>query len=106
MISSNIIQINKPTVATICSSISDRVKLRRLELDYTQVGISARAGVNIETYRKFERSGEISLCNLVKIANALDMMAEFDLLFSQQRYQSLDDLISTNSKTRKRGSRI
>lgn len=105
MISSNIIQINKPTVAAICSSISDRVKLRRLELDYTQVGISARAGVNIETYRKFERSGEISLCNLVKIANALDMTAEFDLLFSQQRYQSLDDLISTNSKTRKRGSR-
>lgn len=105
MISSDIIQINKPTVASVCSSISDRVKLRRLELDYTQVGLSARAGVNIETYRKFERSGEISLSNIVKIANALDMMAEFDLLFSQPRYQSLDDLLSTNSKTRKRGSR-
>ena len=105
MISSNIIQINKPNVVDVCSSIAGRVKLRRLEFNYTQIGLCARAGVNIETYRKFERSGEISLSNIVRIANALDMMAEFDLLFSQQRYQSLDELLSTNSKTRKRGNK-
>ncbi|MDO9153671.1 MAG: XRE family transcriptional regulator, partial [Paludibacter sp.] len=30
-------------------------------MNLTQSGLAKRAGVNIETYRKFERTGEISL---------------------------------------------
>lgn len=105
MINSDIIQINRLTVMDVCLSIAYRVKLRRLELNFTQVGFSSRAGVNIETYRKFERSGEISLHNLAKIANTLDLMKDFDVLFSQKKYQSLDELLSTQKKTRKRGNK-
>ena len=102
---SNIIQISQVSPKDICKDISGRVKARRLELNLTQCGLANRAGVNIETYRKFERIGEISLLNLVKLALAMDMSNEFNVLFSQHQFQTLDDLLEQNESTRKRGSK-
>ena len=102
---SNIIQFNKKTVKDICQSIAIRVKSRRLEMNLTQKGLSARSGVNIETYRKFERKGEISLQNLVKIAFVMDVTTDFDTIFSQKQYQSLDDLLDKGNINRKRGKK-
>jgi len=102
---SNIIQLNKNTVKDICQSIADRVKSRRLEMNLTQNGLSARSGVNIETYRKFERKGEISIQNLVKIAFVMDVTSDFDTIFAQKQYESLDDLLGKGNKNRKRGKR-
>lgn len=102
---SNIIQFNKKTVKDICQSIAIRVKSRRLEMNLTQNGLSARSGVNIETYRKFERKGEISLQNLVKIAFVMDVTTDFDTIFAQKQYQSLDDLLGKGNINRKRGKK-
>jgi len=102
----SIIQFNSGTTIDICKSIADRVKSRRLELNLTQSGLASRAGVNIETYRKFERKGEISLQSLVKLAFALDSTNEFNNLFIQKQYQSLDDLLETKTRIRKRGKKI
>jgi transcriptional regulator with XRE-family HTH domain len=85
--------------------VATRVKSRRLELNLTQNGLASRADVNIETYRKFERTGEISLHNLVKLAFALNALNEFDSLFSQTRYQSIDELLIGAQNSRKRGKR-
>lgn len=101
---SYIIQINERSAGDICQLIASRVKSRRLELNLTQNGLAARAGVNIETYRKFERTGEISLQNLVKVGKAFNMSNDFDLLFSQKQYESLDDVLTDNT-TRKRGKK-
>jgi transcriptional regulator with XRE-family HTH domain len=79
--------------------------MRRLELNLTQNGLSARADVNIATYRKFERTGEISLRNLVKIALALNSIDEFQLLFGQKQYQSINDLLNNKATQRKRGKK-
>ena len=103
--SSNIIQFNTVTVADICKAIADRVKNRRLELNLTQSGLAARAGVNIETYRKFEQKGVISLQSLVKLAFALDMINDFSNLFAKNQYQSLDELLGSESIIRKRGKK-
>jgi len=102
----NIIQFNKNTVVDICQSIATRVKSRRLEMNLTQNGLAARAGVNIETYRKFERNGEISLVNLLKLAFAMDVTTDFDAIFAQKQYQSLDDLLGKGNKNRKRGKKV
>jgi transcriptional regulator with XRE-family HTH domain len=104
-LNSNIIQINANTAKDICLSVAGRVKSRRLELNLTQHGLAARAGVNIETYRKFERTGEISFPNIVKLAMALDMATDFDALFSQQQYQNLDELLDSTQTERKRGKK-
>jgi transcriptional regulator with XRE-family HTH domain len=101
----NIIQFNNETSIDICKSIADRVKIRRLELNLTQSGIASRAGVNIETYRKFERKGEISLQSLVKLAFALDSTKDFNNLFIQKQYQSLDELLESETRIRKRGKK-
>jgi transcriptional regulator with XRE-family HTH domain len=99
----NIIQINRKTTNDICRAVADRVKMRRLELNLTQKGLAARADVNIATFRKFERTGEISLKNLVKIAMAINCTDEFQLLFGQKQYQSINDLLNSEKTQRKRG---
>jgi transcriptional regulator with XRE-family HTH domain len=102
---SNIIQINNNTFLAVCKAVASRVKCRRLELNLTQNGLAVRAGVNIETYRKFERTGEVSLQNLVKLAFALDMTTDFDLLFAQKQYQTLDELLNSETTNRQRGKK-
>lgn len=49
----------------VALQIAARVKARRLELDLTQEGLAARAGVKFATYRRFEQTGEISLKGLL-----------------------------------------
>ncbi len=101
----NIIAISDSTPDSTASQIATRVKERRLELDLTQEGMAARAGVKFATYRRFEQTGEISLRGLLRIAFALNMLADFDTLFSQKQYQSLDDVLNEQNATRKRGKR-
>lgn len=101
----NIIQINSLSTNEICGLVAERVKMRRLELNLTQSGLAGRADVNLATYRKFERTGEISLKNLVKIAMSLDSIDEFQLLFGQKRYQSINDVIDKGRTQRKRGTK-
>lgn len=103
---STIIQINAPTSDDMCRLIATRVKERRLALDLTQQGLSARADINIESYRKFERTGEIAFKSLVKIAIALQLQDEIGTLFLQKNYQQLDDLINEKEIQRKRGKRV
>lgn len=82
-----------------------RVKARRLELNLTQEGLAARAGIKFATYRRFEQTGEISLKGLLRIGFALNALAEFDALFAQKQYRSLDEVLNEQSITRKRGQK-
>lgn len=84
--------------------VSERVKQRRLEKNWTQKMLATKAGVSLGSYRRFELSGEISLRSLVMVAFALDMTDEFESLFSSRSYQSIDDIINADHlKQRKRG---
>ena len=85
--------------------LAQRVKTRRLQLDLTQSGLARRAGVKLPTYRKFERTGEISLVGLLNIAFALDVLDEFGTLFTTRRYRNLDEVIAQTEIKRKRGKR-
>lgn len=89
----------------IALQIAARVKARRLELDLTQEGLAARAGLKFATYRRFEQTGEISLRGLLHIGFALNALSEFESLFAQKQYQSLDDVLNEQSVTRKRGKK-
>lgn len=101
----NIISINIASPHDIALQIASRVKSRRLELNLTQEGIALRAGVKFATYRRFEQTGEISLKGLLRIGFALDALSDFDTLFAQRRYQTLDDVLNEKTITRKRGKR-
>ena len=97
--------INK-TPDAIMKGIAERIKERRLEKNFTQKAFAKRAGVGYDAYRKFEKSGEITLHNLVLFAIALDAIDDFSKLFAVRSYQSIDEiLVKKEMKKRKRGSR-
>ena len=101
----NIISFNISTPDDVAKQIATRVKARRLELNLTQEGIAARAGLKFATYRRFEQTGEISLKGLLQIGFALNALYEFDALFAQKQYQSLDDVLNEQNVIRKRGTK-
>ena len=101
----NIMAFDVVTPAVVAVQIAARVKERRLELDLTQEGLSARAGLKFATYRRFEQTGEISLKGLLQIGFALNALSDFDALFAQKQYQSLDDVLNEQRVTRKRGKK-
>ena len=102
----NILALNMVSPDDMAKQIAARVKARRLELNLTQGGMAARAGLKFATYRRFEQTGEISLKGLLQIGFALDSLHEFDVLFARRQYQSLDDVLNEQSGvTRKRGKK-
>lgn len=103
--SDTIIPIEVETPQDVASRIAARVKARRLELNLTQEGLCRRAGIKLATYRKFERSGLISLKGLLHIAFALNALDDFNILFATRKYESIDDVINHNSPKRLRGKR-
>lgn len=99
----NILSIISNSPTDVSLQIASRVKARRLDMNLTQEGLALRAGLKAPTYRRFERTGEISLKGLLQVAFALNALQDFDSLFAQQQYQSLDDLLSNQQVNRKRG---
>ena len=105
MYTNTLISIDIKTPGEISSEIAGRVKQRRLELNLTQAGLSKRAGIKLPTYRKFERTGLISLEGLLRIAFALNALDDFDVLFSKREYEHIQDVLNETKLQRKRGKR-
>lgn len=101
----NILAFNTTNPTDIAMHIATRVKARRLELNLTQEGLARRAGVKFATYRRFEQTGEISLRGLLQIGFALNALSDFDALFAQKQYMSLDDVLNEQKVNRKRGKK-
>ena len=97
------IAINIYTPREVALQVAARVKARRLELDLTQEGMAAKAGVKFATYRRFEQTGEISLRGLLQVGFALNALSDFDALVAQRQYRTLEDVLNEGKVTRKRG---
>lgn len=93
------------TVDEIARDLAARVKALRLARNWTQKEVSARAGLKLETYRVFERTGRISLERLIRLARALDMSAGFDQLFPEPEAHSLDELEKRDVQQKRKRAR-
>lgn len=101
------ILLNTKTQRDVLLEVAVRVRQRRLELNLTQEGIALRAGLKLPTYRKFEQTGHIAFEKLLCIAFALNCLEDFDTLFSQKKYASIEDVIhEEKTKERKRGKNL
>lgn len=85
----NIVAFTISNPSDIALQIAARVKARRLELDLTQEGLAARAGVKFATYRRFEQTGEISLKGLLQVGFALNALTDFDALLRKSSIRLL-----------------
>ncbi|WP_321174107.1 helix-turn-helix transcriptional regulator [Francisella sp. W12-1067] len=89
----------------MAKDIAKRAQARRLSLNLSQQTLSKVSGVSYGTLKKFERTGQISLESLLKIAIVLDEFEKFEQLFVKNAEEiptSLDELLVEES-TRKRG---
>ncbi len=90
----------------IARSLARRVKMLRLERGWTQQETSGRAGLALATYQRFERTGNISLERLLKLAVILDAQGGFEQLFIAAPARSLAELEQRSEQSsRKRGKR-
>jgi transcriptional regulator with XRE-family HTH domain len=88
----------------VANALAGRVRALRLRRGWTQVEAAARAGMTLASYKRFERTGEIAFKSLVKIAIALEQLDQFQALFVQPAYASLDEAIAA-TPTRVRAPR-
>lgn len=77
----------------VSKGIAKRVRKRRKEKKLTQVQLSKRSDVSLGSVKRFERTGEISLSSLIKIAFALGMEEDFEHLFTRKGYSSIQEVI-------------
>lgn len=79
------------TEQSVLSGIAERVKQRRKECKLTQQGLAKKSGVSYASIRRFESTGEISFTSLLKIANALNALADFNMLFNNEIVSNLKE---------------
>jgi transcriptional regulator with XRE-family HTH domain len=77
-----------------------------LAFGLTRAQLAERAGIAPDTLKRFEQRGQISLERLLKVAFALDALAEFSTLFPEPRAATLAELENQSAtRARKRGPR-
>ncbi|PNV67139.1 helix-turn-helix domain-containing protein [Enteroscipio rubneri] len=87
------IDFEQKTPGEIALSIAERVRARRKELGLTQKQLSAKAGMSLASYKRFEQKGLIAFDALIRIAIALGSEDDFDGLFAQRGYASIEEVI-------------
>ena len=80
------------TIEQATQNLIERFKQRRKELKITQFKLVKMSGVSYGSIRRFEASGDISLASLMKIANAMGCLEDFELLFDKTIITSLKEI--------------
>lgn len=89
----------------VAAGLAERARALRLHRGWTQQELADRAGVAVDTLRRFERTGKISLDRLLMVAKVLDALEPFGGLFALPRFRTLSDLERSSGPGRVRGRR-
>jgi transcriptional regulator with XRE-family HTH domain len=81
------------TPVEFAASLGQRIKARRLGMNYTQADAAARAGVAYRTWRRLESEGKASIEDLVRAAIALRCERDLAALFPEPAATSMDALL-------------
>jgi transcriptional regulator with XRE-family HTH domain len=87
----------------ITRMLAVRARSRRLARAWTQAELAERSGMSLSSLRRFERTGQIALLSLVRLAIALDALDEVMALFPEE-VKSLDQVLSSHQRQRGRRS--
>ena len=100
------LNINISTPTSIMEELKIKFKQKRLSLNLTQEGLCKKSAVSLGSLKRFEKTGLISLESLLKLALVLECLDDFKNIatLSQEKINSLDDLMKKEKPTRKRGS--
>ncbi len=80
----------------ILKSTAQNVAELRKELNWTQKDLVDKSGVSYGSIKRFERFGKISFESLLKIAEALNRLDEFETLFLPKGEKRLEKLFKSH----------
>ena len=85
---------NSKTPNDIAKEFVEKIKQQRKMLKISQVQLAVKSGVSLGSIKRFESKYEISLNSLIKILIALNLEKDFENLFTQKTYNSIDEVIN------------
>lgn len=85
---------NPKTPNDIAKEFVEKIKQQRKLLKISQVQLAAKSGVSLGSIKRFESKYEISLNSLIKILITLNLEKDFENLFTQKTYNSIDEVIN------------
>lgn len=83
--------VKTQTIQSVNEQLVEREKQRRKKMHLSQRDLANKSGVSYASIRRFENIGEISLNSLLKIANAIDCLEDFNSIFKMPVVKSLKD---------------
>lgn len=86
--------LNKDSPDGIALIVAKNFKECRKLKHITQKELAEKSKVPYGTIRQFEQKGKISLHSLILLAEALDLMEDFKLLFNSVKHRTYEDLIN------------
>ncbi len=86
--------------ADIVKEIAIKVRALRKEKKYTQQELAERANVSLASYKRFERTGQISFESLVQIAFVLGKLQDFESIFKLNEMEKIEKLFSKNKSSK------
>lgn len=86
--------LGKDSPEKIRKGVAEKFKMCRKIKHITQIELAERSTVKYGTIRHFEQTGQISLTSLIFLAEALDMMDDFKLLFNPTKHRTREDIIN------------
>jgi transcriptional regulator with XRE-family HTH domain len=79
----NLFSLSNSPLATLIE-MAKKVRALRKQMGYSQAELALRSGVSLGSIKRFERTGQISLEALLKVANLLDRLNDFDTIFESK----------------------
>ena len=83
--------VGKPTKRSVQADLIARFIKRRKEQKITQKELAVKSGVSYASVRRFEKTGEISFSSLLSLAQVVNCLDDFNLLFDSPNIQNLKD---------------
>jgi len=83
----------------IQKDLSVKHKIIRRQLGYSQSELAKRSGVSLGSVKRFENSGQISLESLLKLAQILNRLHDFEsILTSAENLKEIEKLFSDKTR--------
>lgn len=81
------------TPSELVQALADRIRIRRLAMDFSQQEAAQRSGIAYRTWRRLETEGRASIEDLVKAEIALRCDEALEALFSAPAARTLVELV-------------
>ena len=79
--------------------LAKKHKVLRKQIGLTQAELAKRSGVSFGSIKRFEHTGQISLESLLKSAQILNRMSDFELILnSDENLKNIEKLFSDRTK--------